>query len=231
MDQSEYSLDEKEVAISALNQDFKPSPDHNSTLLNSANKDPNAASKKLYEMSDIYSTMKINDTPESEADGKDNQAFAGFLEDCLKSQENTMIEHENVSSSHNIQIISPAIEASPEMSIHKISAKNQQNSIDTVHIFESKKSQSKEHQRDSATFWNPEKESDKSHVIQQQNLIIDNLTKEISDLKARLSCEQKDKFKISIELEQIKRFYNNPKKKVNKETMTTAPFKQVIVYP
>lgn len=78
---SNYSSPEKNVAISALHQDLKGSPENCTTLLHSANKDPNFNSKKLYEISEIYSTMKINDTPECLNDSKDNQMFLNYFVD------------------------------------------------------------------------------------------------------------------------------------------------------
>jgi hypothetical protein len=71
--------------------------------MNSASKDPNLNSRKLYEISEIYSTMKINDTPEDYDVRDSTKIFPGFLADCFKSNENTMIEHENVSEYVNFR--------------------------------------------------------------------------------------------------------------------------------
>lgn len=46
---------DKKLAISALNHELKETPEAASSLKNS---------QKLYELSEIYSTMRINDTPE-----------------------------------------------------------------------------------------------------------------------------------------------------------------------
>jgi small-conductance mechanosensitive channel len=65
------------------------------------------------------------------------------------------------------------------------------------------------------------------HIIKQQNKIIDNLSKEIVDLKERLKQEQKDRFKLAIELEQFKRSRFNLHQKSDKAVMTN--FDKVIL--
>ena len=58
------------------------------------------------------------------------------------------------------------------------------------------------------------KSIDKLAVIIQQNKIIDTLNEEILKLKEQLKQEQKEKFKLAIQIEQLKR--SNLNNKVDK---------------
>jgi len=86
---------DKNVAISTLNKDMKESSDKLSGI--SPERDPNMASKKLYELSEIYSTMKINETPEGGNESKDNNFIPNYLMDCLRiSVEQSEKKNENL---------------------------------------------------------------------------------------------------------------------------------------
>ena len=70
------------VAISTLNHEINNSPDKMTNF--SAEKEPNNVNKKLYEISEIYSTMKIHETPEGANDSQYNQIFPNYIMDCFK---------------------------------------------------------------------------------------------------------------------------------------------------
>lgn len=83
-------------------------------------------------------------------------------------------------------------------------AKNQQNSIDTVNVF--KETHNPHNELGDRPKFDPRRENvDQMVVIRQQNHIIESLTKEVEVLKERLKEEQKDKFRLAIQLEQLKR--------------------------
>lgn len=83
-------------------------------------------------------------------------------------------------------------------------AKNQQNSIDTVNVFKETHNPQNE-LGDRPKFDSRRENVDQMVVIRQQNHIIESLTKEVEQLKERLKEEQKDKFRLAIQLEQLKR--------------------------
>ena len=110
-----------------------------------------------------------------------------------------------------------------------IVAKNQQNSIDTVNVF--KDTYNPQNELGDRPKLDPRRENvDQMVVIRQQNHIIESLTKEVELLKERLKEEQKDKFRLAIQLEQLKRSVRSQdEQKVDKGVMTYfSGFEQVI---
>lgn len=202
-----FDSPEKKVAISALHHDIKSTPENWTTIQNS---DVKNGTKKLFELSEIYSTMKINDTPEYQNTSQPGQDFPGYLSACFKEQQETMIEH-------SVQEMEPVV------------AQNQQNSIDTLQTYKIHHSNKKPSSSpDSRTNLSPdESPKDYEFIICRQNKIISQLTQELTEVKLKLKNEQRDKFKLAIQLEQVKRRTHM----ADKEIMTTGNYSdQVCVF-
>lgn len=206
---SNYSSPSKNVAISALHQDLRSSPEYSDT------KDPNLNSKKLYELSEIYSTMKINDTPEDQNNSKEmflgcpgGESYIMFPNpnECLKTQgEETMIEHDTFEEGYLQKHHKSSINLAPEETTCKTGTIGRQGSS-----------------KISTGFANSQTEH--LAVIQQQNWQIEALKNEVQELKQQIKTEQREKFKLIIQIEQYKR----SKPKVNKAVMADfIPMNQV----
>lgn len=129
-------------------------------------------------------------------------------------------------------MISPEIGTTTEVEKFRAKVKNKQSSVGTVHIFENTTNEeTKNHDvHEIDTFRNLKSESDQIHIIKQQNKIIDSLSKEVFDLKERLKQEQKDRFKLAIELEQLKRSRFNLNPKSDKAVMVNFQSNDQVIF-
>ena len=84
------------------------SPESIESMLNSWEKNKNTNIHKLYEISEIYSTMKINETPEWENSSKQNIAFPEWIAELLKrnDEDDTFNQLQTFDAGYNENIAS-----------------------------------------------------------------------------------------------------------------------------
>ncbi|CAI2358877.1 unnamed protein product [Moneuplotes crassus] len=204
------SPNEKKVAISTLNKDLKETPERISN--SSQEKDPYATSKKLYEISEIYSTMKINDTPDGVSESKYNQIFPGFYVESMKSD----IE-----------------ESTKNKDILNIRARNQKSSIQTAgtlpastssnHAVANKRIRDMHNTNytSQGEQTNAVSEECEKHLttIQKQNELIKALDKENEELKEKFQLERNRNYKLLLQLKKINQ--ENENRQVNMRDKST----------
>lgn len=202
---------DKKLAISALNHDLKETPEAVTSFKNS---------QKLYELSEIYSTMKINDTPEEAYDStiflvgsnNDHNGFEGidlpnFLESCLKSSSRPIVAHNQQNSIETLQSYNGHNLKEPTPIKFFVEDQNFRENSEAK--FKYQESPEKR----------PIEQQNHLSIIQKQNEIIKRLTQENVALKETIKKEQKEKFRMVLQFEQLKSKTRQKHKLVDKSTM------------
>ena len=104
-EESDFTSPEKKVTVWEVELG---SPESIESMLNSWEKNKNTNIHKLYEISEIYSTMKINETPEWENSSKQNIAFPEWIAELLKrnDEDDTFNQLQTFDAGYNENIAS-----------------------------------------------------------------------------------------------------------------------------